>query len=148
MFGSYDHLKLKTFTKNGKNLENLLRNRQPGSVSLLITQTLCLIFLKFKNNSFWLVKHQYWSANTWDMKTRFEKRQSYKNKWKMKIHIFHRVFFLYLLFYISGICGPILIYDHANWVIFEYLEDYAYWWKFVNFKLSQLPSKQNTFLKL
>ena len=30
----------------------------------VMTPESCLIFLKFKNNTFCMVKHQYWSANT------------------------------------------------------------------------------------
>ena len=69
-----------------------------------ITPKSCLIFQKFKNNQFCMVKHQYWSTNTWDTKTRSEKRQQ---------------IFFQTLFYTSGICGQILMFDHAKWIILE-----------------------------
>ena len=61
---------------------------------------------KFQNNPFYLV---------W-------KRQSYKNwqKWKYECSQFLKLSFFRPRFYISGICGPISMFDHAKWVIFEY----------------------------
>ena len=37
---------------------------------------------------------------------------------KIKFTIFEELSFFLPRFYISGICGPILMFDHAKWVIF------------------------------
>ena len=74
-----------------------------------------------------MVEHQYWSANTWDIKTSSEKSQPWQ-KWekkltkvkKCKFTIFEELSFFTPRFYISGICGLISMFDHAKWVIFEF----------------------------
>ena len=104
-----------------------------GGCPLRVRVKFCPIFLKFKNNPFCMVKHQYWSTNTWEIKTNSEKRQ-FKNihKWKFtifKVYLFSDLEFISQVFvdsffgprvYISGICGPILMFDMQNRIFLFY----------------------------
>ena len=74
-FRSCDHLKL---TNSHQKWQKKLLKKEAGVGAMrqeAMNPKSCLIFLKFENNPFNMVKHYiYWSANTWDIKTRSEKR--------------------------------------------------------------------------
>ena len=115
---------------------------------------------KIQKQPIFMVNHLYWSTNTWYIKTRSEKRQSYKNwrKWTnensqfFKYHLFSDLVFISQVFAVQywcltmknglffnlrkirhnfGVMAP----APASFLITLSLH---FWWKFGTFKWPQL----------
>ena len=103
----YDHLKSTNFHQKYKKFGKFIK-KQAGAVQSSLDSK---------------ITHFAWSnINIGPQKLGVKKGNLIKidESEKIKFTIFEELSFFLPRFYISGICGPILMFDHAKWVIFEF----------------------------